>query len=213
MTIVLLTHQSHYTVKIQHILQSLHTKPILTFDLCMLEKVSRNTSFDLLLVDNDFLTNNENIDIVSECIGILNNKSPIVCFNKQTFEISIKANEKTLTSEINDIIITLLKNAQIQLELCTKFREEFLRPIELKLYSFLKNSKKDSTSLEEMALYLWGNTNNAHTNTLYSYIHRIKNMLKESEGDFERLTKEKKGCYKISIDVPLHINDFVATSK
>ena len=71
------------------------------------------------------------------------------------------------------------------------------RPIEKKLYNLLKDRAEKALTLEDMSYTLWGTRTAEHKKTLYTYIHRIKHILRESEDRPEMLVKAKKGCYKL----------------
>ena len=93
----------------------------------------------------------------------------------------------------------LLHAAAKKLEGLKEIPKEF-RPAEKKLYSFLKHRAEEDLSLREMSVALWGAHTDAHTKTLYSYIHRINRALGKSGSRPESLKKTKKGCYKLTFD-------------
>lgn len=93
----------------------------------------------------------------------------------------------------------LLHAAAKKLEDLKEMPKEF-RPAEKKLYSFLKHRAEEDLSLREMSVALWGAHTDAHTKTLYSYIHRINRVLGKNGSRPESLKKTKKGCYKLTFE-------------
>ena len=83
---------------------------------------------------------------------------------------------------------------------CLKEMPKDFRPAEKKLYSLLKHRAEEDLSLREMSFALWGAHTDAHTKTLYSYIHRINRVLGKNGSRPESLKKTKKGCYKLTLE-------------
>ncbi len=198
MNIVLLTHEDPHMHGLQNYVQQEHCKCCMATDLCMLEKEARTKKLLLVLVANNFLHENESISIITECLGPLNEKTSIAFFDSESFNPDLLSS--TIDNEKKSEILRILNNIQnnintFELNYNTKFR-----PAERKLYDLLKNNEDIPLSLDEMSLFLWGNTSSAHNKTLYSYIHRIKYLLAESN-KIEWIIKEKKGYYKISSDI------------
>ncbi len=207
MNIVLLSQKSHHTGAIVYFLQKEQCQCKIAYDLCMLEKESRNNKLDVLFVEETFLHNKENTSVLSACLGALNKNIPIAFFNSTYFKPEFV--QKDFNENINNHIINVITDVQKSIDNVNERFISQLRPAEKKLYELLKNKEDESISLEEMSVYLWGSTNKAHTSTLYSYIHRIKHILSECNSDEKWVIKEKKGHYKISFDA-LHIpNDIV----
>ena len=93
----------------------------------------------------------------------------------------------------------LLYTAAQKLERLKEIPKDF-RPAEKKLYSLLKHRAEEDLSLREMSFALWGAHTDAHTKTLYSYIHRINRVLGKNGSRPESLKKTKKGCYKLTLE-------------
>lgn len=93
----------------------------------------------------------------------------------------------------------LLYTAAQKLERLKEIPKDF-RPAEKKLYSLLKHRAEEDLSLREMSVALWGTHTDAHTKTLYSYIHRINRVLGKNGSRPESLKKTKKGCYKLTLE-------------
>lgn len=93
----------------------------------------------------------------------------------------------------------LLYTAAQKLERLKEIPKDF-RPAEKKLYSLLKHRAEEDLSLREMSFALWGTHTDAHTKTLYSYIHRINRVLGKNGSRPESLKKTKKGCYKLTLE-------------
>ncbi|MGI5174036.1 winged helix-turn-helix domain-containing protein [Treponema sp. OMZ 840] len=106
---------------------------------------------------------------------------------------------KQCSCETKKKIETILKNAANKIELLKNPPEEF-RPAEKKLYSLLKRKAEQALSLEEMSFALWGIHTDAHTKTLYTYIHRINCILQQAAHRPESLIKVKKGYYKLTFE-------------
>ncbi len=204
MNISILSRVPQEIMVFQKILESKQCNCIISTDLCMLERDAKNRVLHFLLADQDYLLDNTNISILLDCLGILNDTIPIVYFDKKTFTTSIISNVKVRdVCTVNDIS-KLLKNVQYIYQNIEKNKNNLLRPIEKKLYTFLKTKKGTSASLTEMSNYLWGTSNNSHTKTLYTYIYRIKQILQNTEHQVEWIVKEKKGCYAIFSETQKH---------
>ncbi len=165
-------------------------------DLCQVERFGRNFVLEFLLVDNNFFNNDHNDDFLRMCLGILNNHIPILYFDTDNFEKSIyleNDNLRCMDSTIQD----LFSKSVVRIDHFKSIAQKMLRPAEKKIYTLLKTNHQKAVSLDEMCIYLWGNSNSAHVKTLYSYIHRIKKILDDNTNNFEWLEKEKKGFYKI----------------
>ena len=93
----------------------------------------------------------------------------------------------------------LLYTAAQKLKRLKEIPKDF-RPAEKKLYSLLKHRAEEDLSLREMSFALWGTHTDAHTKTLYSYIHRINRVLGKNGSRPESLKKTKKGCYKLTLE-------------
>lgn len=96
--------------------------------------------------------------------------------------------------EIYDKLIAINKKIQISQQNIIKN----FHPAERRIYHLLKNEELTPVSLEQMANALWGTTTTAHKKTLYTYIHRIKNIINEDENSTEWIIKEKKGFYQLT---------------
>ncbi len=213
MTTIMLTRMVHYIGTIQNILQNLQCKCFVVNDLCSLEREARNNIFDFLLVDKQFLFDNEKVFILTESLGILNENIPIIFFDVENFKAYFASNTQNISQQSLYEITLLLENVQKNMHTYQNTSNTLLRPVEKRLYDLLKNTKEKSLSLEEMSLFLWGYTSSAHTKTLYSYIHRIKQILAENNQNIEWLVKEKKGCYKISSEFKETHENIIATIK
>ncbi len=197
MKVVILSRMVYETTTIQSILHSQGCECSTIINLCELEKESRNNVWSFLLLDKDYLQNKNDVRLLQNCLGMLNCKIPIIYFSISDFTPRL-ANEKI---KLDEKILYMLDYTQKKLNTMKTTYDEQLRPAEKKLYSLLKTAKDTPISLEDMSLYLWGVSSSAHTKTLYSYIHRIKQILGENNDNIERIIKEKKGCYKISCDI------------
>ncbi len=193
------------TAIIQNMLHSQCCECTIIMDLAELERASRNNIWNFLLVDKNYLQDEKDVSILEKCLGILNCKIPIAFFDTYDF------NPHFINSMQMDLqnITKILERTQIKIQTIKSAYHSKLRPAEKKLYALLKTSNEKSFSLDEMAIYLWGVSSTAHIKTLYSYIHRIKQILRENNDNIEWLIKEKKGCYKISSIV----DEAVATIK
>ncbi len=197
MNVALLTNVHQNVGIIKESLQQEQCECSILLDLCMLEKDARCRVLDCLLVDKDYMNNNENDNLLRLCLGVLNNKIPIVYFDTQYFKPAYKPKDNARDTKIS-ALEKVFDSCQKKVDSFHEIFDKQLRPSEKKLYNLLKKSNDESISLEEMSIFLWGNSNKAHTNTLYSYIHRIKHILQEGNQNIEWLIKEKKGYYKIS---------------
>ncbi|MFI3257942.1 MAG: helix-turn-helix domain-containing protein [Spirochaetales bacterium] len=97
-----------------------------------------------------------------------------------------------------DEVTALLKHAEDSMQTISKIHHKALRPAEKKLYLLLKNKNYQAVSLDQMEYLLWGSVTGNHDKTLYTYIHRIKHILRDNEDSPELLIKEKKGYYKLT---------------
>ncbi len=186
-------------VKIIHsVLQKERCECFIISDVCLLEKVSRNSVLDFLLVDENFLCNSNNTTILKKSLGIVNKNVPIFYFHIYSFNPYCISNAHDNDLDKLNTILKLLDTVKNEMLVFQRTHDILFRPAEKKLYSLLKSSTQEAISLEEMAVYLWGQSNQAHKKTLYTYMHRIKQILRENNQDLEWLVKQKKGCYKIS---------------
>lgn len=103
------------------------------------------------------------------------------------------------TLQTREEVQTLLNSAIKKISLIGQIPQGF-RPVEKKLYTLLKNRAEEELSLEEMCRELWGKQTDGNTKTLYTYIYRIKHILKKNTSAHEMLVKAKKGRYKLTLE-------------
>ncbi len=211
MNIVILTKKMAQIGILHNSLQKEHCMCSIVSNLAMLENESRCKVLHLLLIEKYFLQNKDNISTIQDCLEPLNSRIPIVYFDVDSEENCFVQAKQSATMSI--VIEKILGSVQNRIETNKTYNCTMLRPAEKKLYQLLKSHTEESLSLDEMSIYLWGNTSKAHEKTLYTYIHRIKTMLTEGQQDIEWLIKEKKGCYRISTDANKTPVESVATLK
>lgn len=182
--------------------------------LSSLEREIRIKFPDFLLIDSTYFIN-EQANVVSPKNKSLLHHSffftdiifpisicfPIYFFNRGQIEFKeYYASEyhKSIAPQNNEIIVLLTHIKGKMNDFFYTTQNQF-RPAEKKLYSLLKATENQCISLEQMSHVLWGCSNIAHKKTLYSYIHRMKHILENTEYPLEWLIKDKKGCYKLAI--------------
>ncbi len=162
----------------------------------------------LLLCDNEFLDNKNNIDLIknSECIKILasekNNK------NNHLFDNIIRL--PTTIKEMNSIIETSIAKKKFGENSSIQIKEYLLDKNEKKLYkdgSFLILTEKEVQLLElfeknskpvskkEILSLVWHYASDADTHTVETHIYRLRKKIADKFSDEKFIQNNKEGYY------------------
>ena len=162
----------------------------------------------LLLCDNEFLDNKNNIDLIknSECIKILasekNNKNNYLFDNTITLPTTIK--------EINSIIETSIAKKKFGENSSIQIKEYLLDKNEKKLNkdgSFLILTEKEIQLLElfeknskpiskkKILSLVWHYASDADTHTVETHIYRLRKKIADKFSDEKFIQNNKEGYY------------------
>ena len=162
----------------------------------------------LLLCDNEFLDNKNNIDLIknSECIKILasekNNKNNYLFDNTITLPTTIK--------EINSIIETSIAKKKFGENSSIQIKEYLLDKNEKKLKkgrSFLILTEKEVQLLElfekntkpiskkKILSLVWHYASDADTHTVETHIYRLRKKIADKFSDEKFIQNNKEGYY------------------
>ena len=163
---------------------------------------------NLLLCDNEFLDNKNNIDLIknSECIKILasekNNKNNYLFDNTITLPTTIK--------EINSIIETSIAKKKFGENSSIQIKEYLLDKNEKKLKkgrSFLILTEKEVQLLElfekntkpiskkKILSLVWHYASDADTHTVETHIYRLRKKIADKFSDEKFIQNNKEGYY------------------
>lgn len=211
---LILSKQCEETVLIQNFLSKENCRHKVVSALSTLEREIRMGFPDFILIDSKyFVDEQKNRTTVNteyqlkyqsyftDIIFPVNIYFPVFMFDINRIEFTqyhMSEYQKSISPPRDDIT-RLLTQVKRDINISTQSSQNQFRPAEKKLYLLLKDNYNQAISLTQMSESLWGCSTDAHTKTLYSYIHRIKHILEENEYSPEWLVKEKKGYYKLAI--------------